>query len=99
MNIERSIRDAIDTGKVVLGERHTLRTLRSDKFKLAVVSSNCKPDTKKELIRYTDIKKIFIYEYPGSSIELGSVCGKPFIVSMLGILEAGESNILDLIRG
>jgi|TARA_B100001971_G_C18206196_1_gene547762 large subunit ribosomal protein L30e len=99
MNIERAIRAAIDTGKVVLGERQTLKTLRSDNFKLAVVSSNCKPDTKKELIRYTDIKEIFIYEYPGSSIELGSICGKPFIVSMLGIHEEGESNILDLLRG
>jgi large subunit ribosomal protein L30e len=98
MNVEKSIRTAVDTGKVILGERNTLKVLRTDKFKLAVVASNCKPTAKEELMRIANIKEVFVYEYPGSSLELGSVCGKPFIVSMLGISDAGESDIFELLR-
>jgi large subunit ribosomal protein L30e len=32
--------------------------------------------------------------YSGSNIELGSACGKPFPISALAIVSAGESNIL-----
>jgi len=98
MNIEKSIRTAVDTGKVILGERSTLKVLRTDEFKLAVVASNCKPQSKEELMRLANVKDVFVYEYPGSSMELGSVCGKPFIVSMLGIHSAGESDIFELLR-
>ena len=98
MDVETSIRTAVDTGKVILGERNTIKALRIGEFKLAVVASNCKPKAKEELMRHASINEVFVYEYPGSSIELGSVCGKPFIISMLGVHEAGESDIFELLR-
>jgi len=32
-------------------------------------------------------------------VDLGPICGKPFIVSALTILDAGESDIMALARG
>ncbi|MCL4411212.1 50S ribosomal protein L30e, partial [Candidatus Marsarchaeota archaeon] len=32
----------------------------------------------------------------GNPIELGAVCGKPYSVSTLAIIEAGNSNILNI---
>jgi large subunit ribosomal protein L30e len=34
-------------------------------------------------------------KFEGSSIELGAVCGKPFSVNSLAVIEAGESKILN----
>ncbi len=98
MNVEKSIRTAVDTGEAVLGERNTLKGLRAGKFKLAIVASNCKAEAKEDLMRHASINEVFVYEYPGSTLELGSVCGKPFSISMLGISEAGESDISELLR-
>ncbi len=98
MDISRAIRRAVDTGKVVLGERETLRYAKEGKIKLAVVASNCRGSALEELKSLLK-EEGHIYEFPGPGVELGSVCGKPFLVSMLGILDAGESEIFEAVRG
>lgn len=98
MNIEKSIRTAVDTGKVSFGERETLKALRAGSLKMAIVAANCRPDVKEDALRHAGINNVFVYEYLGSSLELGSICGKPFTISMLTILEAGESDIMELSR-
>ncbi len=98
MDAGKSIRAAVDTGKVILGERETIRAVRNGDVRLAIIASNCPPALKEELMFCAKISGVHVYEYPGSSLELGSVCGKPFVVSMLGIVEAGDSNIFELGR-
>jgi large subunit ribosomal protein L30e len=98
LDVTRAIRRAVDTGKVVLGERETLRYARDGKVKLAVVASNCRTSALEEL-RSLLKEEGHIYEFPGPGVELGSVCGKPFLISMLGILDAGESEIFEAVRG
>lgn len=98
MDVSRAIRRAVDTGKVVMGERETLRYAREGKIKLAVVASNCRASALEELKGILK-EEGHIYEFPGPGIELGSVCGKPFLISMLGIMDAGESEIFEAVRG
>ncbi|MBI5253083.1 MAG: 50S ribosomal protein L30e [Euryarchaeota archaeon] len=98
MDVGKSIRAAVDTGKVTLGERETLKAVRNGDVKLVIMASNCPPALREELVRCTRISGVHVYEYPGSSLELGSVCGKPFVVSMLGVVEAGDSSIFELSR-
>jgi large subunit ribosomal protein L30e len=43
--------------------------------------------------------KVPVYEFPGLSVDLGPICGKPFIVSALTVLEPGDSDIMALARG
>jgi large subunit ribosomal protein L30e len=98
MDVERAIRVAVDTGKVYLGKEETLNAVRNKEVKLVVVASNCPPDAKSDLLRYAELAGIPVYEYPGTSLELGAVCGKPYVVSMLGVVEAGDSDIFELGR-
>jgi hypothetical protein len=37
-----------------------------------------------------------VFEFPGKGLELGSVCGKPFSIATLLVLDAGKSKVLDL---
>ncbi len=88
MDIERALKNVVLTGKVYIGYKQTKKYLK--KLKMAVVSSNC-PYTE-------DIKKysVPVHIYKGSNMDLGAACGKPFPISVLGILEPGESEILHL---
>ncbi len=87
------------TGKVVLGAKETLKLVRLGKAKMAVVAANTPPDKKRDLKYYARLSGIPVYEYPGTSVELGALCGKPYTVSMLAIIDPGDSDILELVRG
>ena len=95
MDIDKAIRMAVDTGKVEFGSEKALKLSMFGKAKLVLVSSNCPTNALADLERHAGLSKIPISTYNGSSIELGTVCGKPFPISMLSVLEAGDSNILD----
>jgi large subunit ribosomal protein L30e len=96
MNVEKAIRTAVDTGKVIFGERETLRAVRNNEITLVIVAKNCPPNLEMDLKHFARLSDVFVYEFSGTSVELGSVCGKPFIISMLGVLKAGDSDILEL---
>lgn len=98
MNVERAIRTVVDTGKVVLGERETLKAAKGNKIKLVIVAANCPPSTKATLAQLSARLNVPVHEFSGTTLALGSVCGKPFHVSMLGVVEAGHSGVLELIK-
>ena len=95
MDFETSLRRAIKTGSVVIGQNSTKECINENKAQMVVVARNC-PGDFNEFIAEKD--NIFAYTYDGSSMMLGRACGKPFMVSALAIVDAGESDILGLKR-
>ncbi len=96
MNVEKAIRTAVDTGEVIFGERETLRAVRNNEVKLVIMAENCPPELERDLKHFARLCDVSVYEFSGTGVELGSVCGKPFIISMLGVVKAGDSDILEL---
>jgi len=92
LDINRALKTAVNTGKVYMGRQQTVKALKRDEVKLVITASNCTEATIAELKAYNAPR----FRFPGSNLELGSACGKPFSVSMVSILNPGESNILDL---
>ncbi|MCD6383436.1 MAG: 50S ribosomal protein L30e [Thermoplasmata archaeon] len=91
MDIKRALREAISTGEVYIGYKRTLKMLMSKKkIELVIVSNNCPPQYVEELRK----KRVKIYRFNGNNVELGATCGKPFAISVLGIANPGESEIL-----
>ncbi|MCD6110397.1 MAG: 50S ribosomal protein L30e [Thermoplasmata archaeon] len=91
MDIKRALREAISTGEVCIGYKSTVKHLeRKREIKLAIVSKNCP----REYVEALQKKKVKIYVYDGTNLELGATCGKPFAISVLGISDPGESEIL-----
>ena len=97
-DIERELVNALKTGKVVLGSRKTLRYVKTGKAKAVIIAANAPPELKNDIIYYAKLSNIPVYIYPGTSVELGAVCGKPFVVASLSILDPGNSRILELIE-
>ncbi|KAF2495237.1 cytosolic large ribosomal subunit protein L30 [Mytilinidion resinicola] len=82
------------SGKVTLGYKSTLKSLRSGKAKLVIIAGNSPPLRKSELEYYSMLSKTSVHHFSGNNIELGTACGKLFRCSTMAILDAGDSDIL-----
>jgi len=94
MELEKSIRLTVDSGDVVLGASKALKNALNGSAKLVLVAANCPRGPLLDLRRFCELSKTPLVQYAGSSVELGRVCGKPFPVSALSVLEEGDSDIL-----
>ena len=82
---------AITTGDVAFGVDQTEKAVKAGKAQMIIVSKNCPS----EMLTAADVGvKVHVYE--GNNMELGALCGKPFSVSALAVIDKGTSNILTL---
>lgn len=91
MNVVNAIRSAVDSEEVVFGTKETLKAVLTGGVKFAVFASNCNMESRVDLGRYAKLTGAEIHEFEGSGVELGELCGKPFVISMLAVLGATES--------
>ncbi|MGC8562494.1 MAG: ribosomal L7Ae/L30e/S12e/Gadd45 family protein [Thermoplasmata archaeon] len=74
-----------ETGKFVLGEKATKKLVKKGGIK-AVVFAN-EPHLKSEYDQTKNPK----FMVPLNSLQLGNLFGKPFPVSMIGVIDSGVS--------
>ncbi len=98
MDVDRGIRVAVDTGDVTLGSEKSIQSLKLGKGQLVVVAQNSPKEIIEDVEYYSNLSEIPYYIYEGSSVDLGSVCGKPFTVATLIINDPGDSTILEDLR-
>lgn len=96
MDVDRGIRVAVDTGNVTLGSEKSIQGLKLGKGKLVIIAQNCPRNIREDVLHYSKLSEIPVYDYEGTSVDLGSVCGKPFTVATLTIKDPGDSNILEV---
>jgi len=82
------------SGKVVLGWKSTVKGLRNGKVKMILVATNTQPLKKSEINYLAMLAKTQVHHYSGDNIALGQACGQFFNVSVMGILDGGDSDIL-----
>jgi len=93
---DTAIKIAMKTGKVIIGSKKAIASIIKNKAQLIIKAANCPHNTSEELKYYTKLTNIPMHTYKGSSLDLGFVCGKPFMISTIAIEEAGDSEILKL---
>jgi large subunit ribosomal protein L30e len=93
--LSSAIRLAVESGKVGFGSRKGVKDLLMGKARLIVVAGNVPPQLAEDVSRYGQLSQIPIVQFPGKSLELGSICGRPFPVSILAVYEEGVSNIME----
>ncbi|HOB17119.1 MAG TPA: 50S ribosomal protein L30e [Candidatus Methanoculleus thermohydrogenotrophicum] len=94
MDFNASLRKAVKTGTVFLGQNKTRECIEEGKARLVVVAKNS-PESVKNIVKDTETP---VYVYEGSSVQLGKACGMPYVVSALAVIEPGESDILNVVR-
>ncbi len=93
--LEQELRTAYRTGKLELGTKSTIRNLKLGRAKMVIIASNADPSVKEDISRYARLSGIPVVEFNGTSLELGTVLGKPFPIQALAVLDAGDSNLLE----
>merc|ERR1712054_236556 len=90
-SINARLRLVMKSGVFKLGYKSTLKSLRSGKSKLIIISSNCPPVCRAEIEYYAMLSGAQIHHFAGSNLDLGTACGKLFRVSTLSIIDPGDS--------
>ena len=93
-----AVRLAVESGKVEFGARTGIAASILGKAKLFVLASNTPAETKQKVEGYAKISNIPVVGFEGTTMELGSVCGKPFPVSVLSVYEEGSSNLMEFAK-
>ena len=94
MDLQRSLRTVIATGKVLIGADQTEKAINNGEAKLVILASNS--PASEDIRKAASDKRVTVHDYDGMGTQLGPACGKPFAISALAVLDAGESDILNL---
>lgn len=93
-----AVRLAVESGKVEYGSKKGTTASLLGGVRLFVVAGNTPAETMDKVKNYAKQSNIPVIIYPGSSMELGSVCGRPFPISVLSVYDVGTSNIMELAK-
>ena len=96
VDVDRILKNTVSKGKVTIGAKQTKATINNGTAKMIVMTKNCQFSS--EISKLVKEKKVPIYNYSKSSIDLGYACGKNFPVSVFAVLDEGESNIMQLVK-
>ncbi|MGC8622694.1 MAG: 50S ribosomal protein L30e [Candidatus Micrarchaeia archaeon] len=94
-DLSGDIRLAVDSGKVAIGANSVIASITTGTAKLVVLSPKGKQDPYNDILHLAKLSELRIIKFEGNPIELGAVCGKPFPVSAIAIINPGNSNILN----
>ena len=92
MDMNRALRQVVQTGEVHFGVRQARKALKDQSARLIVVPVNIHEGVLEEL---KGIAQVPLVRFAGTNFELGTICGKPFSVSALTVLNEGDSDILE----
>jgi large subunit ribosomal protein L30e len=98
-DVDTNLKVVYKTGKIMYGKNQVLKNLkRENPFKMLVVSENCPGELLNQLNHYNSLlnNQLFIYKYKGSSWDLGLACAKPYMISIIGIIDFGDSDLISL---
>ena len=94
VDIEKVLKNIVKKGKVKIGVKETKTAINNGSAQMVIISNNC--PFSKDINNLSKKKKIPIYNYKSSSIDLGYTCGKAFAVSVFAVLDDAGSNIINI---
>ena len=97
VDINKQIRMAVKTGKVGFGSKDAIVSTGSARAKMIILAKNCREAERDEILHNAGQSESPVYVFPGSSLDLGAVCEKPFPVSAIVVREPGDSEVLKLV--
>jgi len=96
--LEREIKNLVRTGRFILGARKSVRALLLGKAKAVVVADKILPAVEADVVHYAKLGGVPVIRFPGTSYELGLACGRQHPVSVIAVLDFGESRLGEVVR-
>jgi large subunit ribosomal protein L30e len=92
--LEKVIKDAVAVDKYKSGVREVLQSVKGSR--LIIVSKSIDSDDRAELEEQAKTANVAVYEYPGTSVQLGKLCNRPFRITAIAI-KSGTAAEIDAI--
>ncbi len=89
--LEKVIKDAVAANGYKSGVKEVLQSVKGTK--LIIVSKSIDLDDRARLEEQTKTANVPVYEYPGTSVQLGKLCNKPFRITAIAISSGNAAEI------
>ncbi|MBN1175618.1 ribosomal L7Ae/L30e/S12e/Gadd45 family protein [Candidatus Woesearchaeota archaeon] len=81
------IKDALKANKLIVGTKRTVKALRKDELAQVFLASNCPEVLEEDVTHFSSFDSVPVEKLTITCDELGVLCKKPFLVSVVGILK------------
>ncbi|MEL9997284.1 MAG: 50S ribosomal protein L30e [Sulfolobales archaeon] len=96
-DLEGEIKNVVKSGKVVLGFKRSLKAILLGRAKAVIVADKIPKAFYEDISRYAVLGGVPVIKFNGSSKDLGLVCGKPFPVTVIAVLDLSGTRLLDFV--
>tara|TARA_B100001750_G_C15509714_1_gene602788 strand:+ start:1211 stop:1510 length:300 start_codon:yes stop_codon:yes gene_type:complete len=94
MDVLRQLKVALKSGKLLFGQNQTAAACSHGEAKLVIMAANCPRSFVDDLhMSHPDVP---MHQLTMVNRELGAACAKPFHVSTICVVDAGNSDLLSL---
>ena len=94
MDLGRNLKQGLNTGKILFGQRETMGACAKGEARLVILAANCPGDFIDSMAE--SHPNITVHRVSMVNRELGAACAKPFPVSALCVIDPGQSDLLSL---
>lgn len=92
--LEKVIKDAVAADKYKSGIREVMQSVKGSK--LIIVSRSIDSADRTKLEEQAKTANVAVYDYPGTSVQLGKLCNRPYRVTAIAI-KSGTGAEIDAI--
>ena len=85
MKLVDKVKQAIKTKKAILGYKRVLKFLKVSSLDMVILAKDTSQNIRNDIEHNARIAKTEVKILNKSSMDLGTICGKPFPVSVIGI--------------
>ncbi len=96
VDVNKILKDTFKKATVKVGEKQTKSAINKGDAKIIVISNNCVYTD--EINTLVKENKIPLFKFEGTGVELGSACGKKFVVSSFAVIDEKDTNIMQLVK-
>jgi len=81
------IKKLLKSKNLIVGTGRTIRYLKTGKLSKVYLSSNCPAEIKEDVAYYGGLSGTTVIELEQTNEEIGVLCKKPFLISVLSVLK------------
>lgn len=79
------LKKLLELKKLVIGTDKVMKLVKAGKLSKVFISANCPQDINESLSHYAKIAGASVTELNQTNSQLGTLCKKPFAISVLGV--------------
>jgi large subunit ribosomal protein L30e len=93
--LEKVIKEALASDKYKSGVKEVLQSVKGSK--LIILSNTVPAPARSKIEEQAKSANVALYDYPGTSVQLGKMCNKPFRINAIAIKSGTSEEITSIL--